>query len=1117
MQIQETIGESSNRHQMPALSTATTHFASNLSEINRENSSLAQYLGLESCLQRPQQEAGQNREEDMSGALWAESAAHELSPLEDNEEEVSQAPASVALPQGDDVHCREPEALSDAFSQPAVPSLPLENVGSGSRVREAACGMGCLEVGDQETCYATMDLPVGAPADKYLPQEICPEDLELTEGQSEEVSDLCSPDKILAVLQTQGSESPQSTHKRSQPGESAEVPFFNSTFTWNTAQEASEDAVGETAADVGDSPSIFSSTLPYHERGLGETQPLCSETTSFVNGNEGGYGSSNLSIPIARDTIASYSSIRACSKEQSAESTANVDCHQVTRETESVLTDATQVHDIKCHSISVPRDSDFDIGADQVSCDTRDEAKSQSLHSLSSSTGEATGETLVPAPRNAGAHGHFSLLEGQGLCSRSLQIDNQPGYQSQTVEGARSGGLEEDFQEKGSGTKQCIRPQSTSHGGSPSANDFQETLPSIPAMQQEANVQPLEHSLADSREEIECSSDPRTSVLAVAEKTVGDDSHLVSSIPALPDILLGEKDDVGLEGWAVGSKVKIITLEAPVFEIWPPELVTHSGYKEAEVGLVAPGRSWALSDILRAGATRPESGALGVVTWVPSPHADALGGLGANRDTRVGTTPDRQAYCTNLSSQCLGQPRLLESSVDPVEERELDVMDFPLEVLKTEETEMPETMNEEQEETQQALRHPAFVNLSMNSPRILESSVDPIDDDRGEMEGIWPEKPETSDSNKEGDESIAGNMCQKVDIQPANLEIPHPQDSGEIIPNEHTTNQNHVDRERVDAKASQHNEAEAEAEAKAAIWQTQGPGEERQGIPSGYHMSQTQDGGDRSLGEAGQWGKEGTEVISSVSPLSSCLTGMTSTSVKADTHNSTGHSYGRSEPRTHQSVIPMKKKKGTFENKCGKHVSSSADLTDTSCTSSPKGNVTRLSTSHDMEELKSEEFPIAETKPLNSSASPTMASALISGQCESEKDPESSFLRDPCPKGSALESWKKSREEQRRPVVSQIPKAPGDPSALAGSEEDKRKQEASGSGHLTSGIKKKILSRVAALRLRLEEKENVRKNAIGKKTPKFERSLSRTDEKRDPKRPPCKAEGKGEPLASLKG
>lgn len=1099
--LQETIGENSYLDQTPAFSVPAeeestftgvqTHFVSNLTEIDRGNSSLAQYLGLESCPQSPQQESRQNREGDRPGALWAESA-QELRPLEDNDEEVSQAPASVALPQGDGTHFRESEALSDAFSQPTAPSLPLENVDSGSRGREAACVMGCFEAGDQETCYATMDLPVGAPVDKYLPEEICPMDLELTEGQRE-VCDLCSPDKILAVLQAQGSESPQATYKHSEDGKSAEGALFHSTLAWDTSPEAREDATGGTAADTGNSPSIFSSTLLYNVGGFGEIQAPCSENISFVNSNEGGYGSSNLSVPIAIDTLASYGSIRECSEEQSTEPAANVDCHQVTRETEGILTDATEVHKIKCRTVSVPHINDFVDGADQVSCEAQDEENSPSLPDdpLSSFTGEATRETLVPAPSDAGTHGHFLLPEGQGLYLRPLQIDTQPGYESQTVEGAHSGGLEEDFQEKGNGTKQCIRPQSTSHQGSLSANDFQESLPSIPAMQQEVNVEPFEHSPADSGEETECSSDQRTSVSVLAEKTMGEGSPLVSSVPALPDILLGEKDGIGLGSWSVGSKVKIITLEAPVFEIWPPELVTHSGYKEAEVGLTAPGRSWALSDILRAG-TRPKPGALGVTTWVPSPKADAIMALGNNRDICEDAAPDRQAYCNSQTSQCLGQPRLLESSVDPVEEKELNVTDSPSETSRTGEVEMAETTDEEQGGRQHKLPHPTVANQSVNFPRILESSVDPIDDRGG--------KPEPSDSNIEASESTTGNMCQRVDIQTAHLRVPHPQDNGEIIPNENTTNQTHVDRERADAKASQHNAA------KDAIWQGQCPGEERQGIPSVCTVSPTQDGGDRSLGEAGQRGKDETEVTSPMSPLSNCPAGMTYTSVTAETSNSTGHIYGGSEPRTHQRVIPVKREKGTIENKCGKHVPSSNDLTDTLCTSSPKGNVTRSPTSPRAEELKSEELQIAETKPLNSSDPRTMTLAFISGEHESEKDPESLLLKDLCQKGSTLESGKKSREEQQRPVVANISKAPGAQSAIAGSEEGK-KQEASGSGHLAAGIKKKILSRVAALRLRLEEKERV-KNSTLRKAPKFERSLSRTDEKRDPRRAPCKAEGK---------
>ncbi|XP_051019177.1 alpha-protein kinase 2 [Acomys russatus] len=1072
----------------------TANFVSNLNEINQENASLAQYLGPESCLHSSQQEVRQDREGNRPGDRWAE-PAHELSALD----EVSQVPDLVHLPQGESTDCRELEALS----QPTAPSLPLEKMGSGSRGRKAAYVIGCFEAGDQETCYDTMNLPVGGPVDKYLPQEICPTDLELTEGQSK-VSDLCSPDKTLAALQTQGLEFPQSTYDCSKDGKSS---LFNSAFTWNMAQESSEDAVGETPADAGSSPSIFSFTVPHNLGGPGETQPLWSENDTFVNKNEGGCGSSNLSVPMATDTLAGSGSVSGHPKERPTESTANVDCHQVIGETEDTLTDATKAHAIKCHTASIAAASHLVDGADQASCEAQDEDSFQSLpdmrsgHSLNSSTSEVTRETLVPAPSVPGAHGHFSLPEGQGVCGSSLHTDNQLGYKSQIGEGVHIRGLEEDFQEKGSGAKQCVQPKSPSHQGSLSANDFQEILPLISARQQDANEEPFEYSLTDSREETGNSSDPRTSVSGVAEKTVEEDSPLVSNVPSLPAILLGEKDDTGLGSWAVGSKVKIITLEAPVFEIWPPEQVTNSGSKEAEVGLLAPGRGWALPDILRAGAIRPVPGTLGMAAWVPRPQADPITDPATNRGTHANDAPARQAYGSSLSSQCLGQPRLLESSVDPVGEGESDITDSPFQAPETGAMDTVEIMNEEPEDIQQKLHHPGFIDRCLNFPKLLESSVDPIDDS-GQMEWVWSEKPEPPDVNIEGNDSTDRNACQRVDVQPATLPVPRPQDSEGILPNENMSHQSPVDRERAEAKQSQPNE-----EVRGATWQALCPGEERQRIPSVCNVSQMQDGSGGCLGEARHRRKDKAESIVPVSPLSSCLAGMTHTSVEVGT-NSTGHIYGGSEPRNHQDVVPMGKEKRTIENKCGKHIPSSDALTETPCAPSPKGDVTRLSTGHGMEELKSEALQIAETKPLNSSDSPTRAMAFVSGECESEKAPDSLLLQDPCQKGFALDSGKRSGEELQRYVAAQTSKAPGALSAMAGSEQAKKKQEASGSGHLAAGVKKKILSRVAALRLRLEEKEKAKRNSILKKPPKFEKSLSRTDEKKDPKKAPCKAEGK---------
>ncbi|CAH7029718.1 Alpk2 [Phodopus roborovskii] len=1068
----------------------TTNFVFNLSDINKENASLAQHLDLESCPQGLCQKARQNREGNMPGNLWAE-PAHELSALEDNDE-VSQVLSSAHLSPSDSVHCREPVAFSAAGSQPTVPSLPLENVGSG-------CVMGCFEAGDQETCYDTMDLPVRASVDKYLPHEVCPMDLELTEGQSK-VYDLCSPDKTLAMLQMQGPQPAQSTYECSEDGEPAESPVPNSTFSWNISQEASGGAVGETPADVGKSPFIFSSTGPYNLGGPRETQPLCSENNSIVNINEGGHESAHLGVPVAIDTLVSYSSVRGCPKEQSTPSTANVDCYQVTKETEDTLADDASVRAIKRHTVSVLGDTSLVDGADQASCEAQKENNFQSLfdlqpgHSLSSSTRGM----FIPAPSIPGAHDPSSLPEGQDPWSASFQTDNQLGYKTQIVEIAHDGGLEEDFQEKGSETQQCA-----SHQHSLSVSDFQELLPPICAMQQKANSEPLEHSPAASREETGCSLDPRTSVSVVAEKTMEGDSQSLSSIPSLPDILLQEKEDIGLGSWAVGSKVKIITLEAPVYEIWPPEQEMHSGYKKAAAGFTDPGRGCALPDILRAGATRPEPGALGVVSWLPSPQADIITALVANRDTCAGDEASRHKYCSSPSSQCRGQPTLLESSVDPVEEEGFDVPVSSLEASKSGEMENIETTNKEQEGSERKLCDPTFVNQFMSFPRVLESSVDPIHD-RSEMQCVWSEKPELSNSNTEGNESADRSTCQRADIQPATLQLPHPQNSGEIIPNGSAINQNHVDKEQADAKQSQAKKAKAEAQA--AICQAQCPGEERQRIASVHNLNQIQDGNNRSLGEAGQMRGNIAELISSMSPLSNCLIGMTLASVEVDTIDSTGHCG--SEPRNHQDVPPPWKEKGTMESECGKHVPSLSDLTQMPCTSCPKGNVTCLSISQDIEELKSEELQIGETKPLNSPHSPTMTLAFISGECDSEKAPEGILLKDQCQKGSTMDSREKSREEPQKHVEAQPSKAPGAQSAMTGSEEDKKNQAASGSGHLAAGVKKKILSRVAALRLRLEEKENMRKNSIMKKTPKYEKSLSRTDQKKDSKKAPCKAEGK---------
>uniref|UniRef100_A0A8C6W8U6 Alpha-protein kinase 2 n=1 Tax=Nannospalax galili TaxID=1026970 RepID=A0A8C6W8U6_NANGA len=1106
MQIQKAFRERSSLSHMPAFSVSageessfpgtTMNFVSILSKINKENVPLAQYLGLESCTQGPQQEDSQNREDDVPSGLWAE-LAHELSALETNYEEMSPVPLSVHLPQDARVYYGEPEALSAAFLEPTDPSLTLENVCSGSRGRETTCVMDCFEAGDRETCYETMDPPFGAPVDKYFPQEICPMDFELTEGQSK-VCDLYSPDKILAVLQTEGSKLPQSICECGKSGNSSESPLFTNAFTWNMSQEASKGAVGATLDDVENSLSILSSM---EQAGLEEAQPPTSKDNSFVNFNEGDYERPKISAPAATDIPASCNSDMRLPEEQSTTTlTANVECHQVTREIEdtSIGAVATKVHQTKYYPVSVSENNLID-GADKTSLEILDEnnfqfsSSLQSGHILSGSTSESTKELPYLAPSIPGAHGHtLPLPEGEDLRRNSpLQIDNQPGDKSQIVDRADSRSFEEDFQEKGSEMKQTIQPQSPSYQSSLSANDFQEILPPISAMLEEANVESLECSLADSGEERGCDSNLRTSVSVMAKTTMEEDSQSLNSVPSLSEMLLWQSDDSGLGSWEAGNKVKIITLEASGFEIWPPKQVTDSEYKEAEAGLTVPGRAWALSDILKADVAMLKPDALGAQNEATV--------LADHRETCEGDTPASDAHWSSLSSQCLRQPRLLESSVDPVDKKELDVIDYLPENSKTGGKESVKTRSQEQEENQLKVHHSAFTNQFVNIANILESSVDPIDG-RGKMEYAWSEKPKPSDSTREGNKFTDGNLDQRVEVQPAVLQVPRPQDI--TIRKEKTINQDQVDREGTEVEQGQYNGAKMEGQP--AIWQALCRSKGVQRIPSVCCMSQ--DGSNRSPGEAKQRKRGKAEVVFT-SPLPSCLAGMTGASV--DDSNSTGHIHGRSEPRNHQDVVPELKERGTIENEYEKHVSSSSHLTQSPCASFPEGNVTHFSLSHDIEELKTEELQIAETKPLSSSDSPTMTLAFISGECESEKVPEGLLLQDLCQKRSTLDSGKKSRKEMPRHVATQTGNFPGVQSAVTESEGIKKKQETSGSGHLAEGVKKKILSRVAALRLRLEEKENVRKNPSPlKKVPKFEKSLSRADEKKDPKKAPCKREGK---------
>ncbi|KAM5218176.1 alpha-protein kinase 2 [Hipposideros larvatus] len=1114
VQIQETVKERISLSQMPAFSepvgeesafTGTTmNSFPNLGEINEENASLAQHLEIESCTQGPQHEENQDREDNAPGHIW-EDLGPELSLPGTNHANMSKCELPVRLPQEGGTDSREPEVLSVAFPVPENIVPTLETVCDGPRGREAVCVMERLEAGDQGTCD-TMDSQVGAPVDKYLPQETCFIDSELAESQSK-VSDLCSPDeKTLDVpCQTQDSEPPQSTCRSNKDRNSAVFPSSIITCTGNISQKISESATGENPAKVENATSTLASTgqanqemlSPSVSGGLEERQPLSSEKNSSVQFEKGGDESLSTSSPDTTDIPASHSSTVKFPQEIPTTLTDNLEVTRESGDTPTV-TIATNVHPAKYLPVSIAGNSHAD-GPEESSPLLPHDDSFQLLANgllgpiLNGSTIESPKEPLCMAPREPGVPVCvLPLSEGEGFCSNSpLHIDNQPGDKSCTMDRADDRNLEENFQEKGSETTQRVQQERLPHQGSLLEDNFQESCPMTSTAQGDINPVPLDHSSANSGEERRQRSGLGTSVSVVAKATVEDDSQAVSNDPPLSNILPQESQQSGPGHWEAGNKLKIITLEASVAEVWPSRQLTDSECKESGAGAVIPDRVWALSDVLKTAAAGPELDPSEITASAYSPQAGSGSAL-ANR--RIHRT-----HWSSLSSQYLNQPRFLESSVDPVGER-LCVTDLPSEAAETGGQESVSNVNQNQEENHLSMDHPASFKQCLTFSKILESSVDPID----EM-GVVEWKAETQEPSESALQVIReentlndGNLDQRVDIQPAILPVPCPQQSGGTISSENSINRNQEASDRGDAGQSQHDKAKVDIQP--AILPVPGPDGGGETIPSGYNRSQVQEGHERRSGVAEQSKNHKADLVSPTSPLSSCLA-MTHASVGVDTHNTIGQIHDVPEndlvePRNLQCAFSESEERGAIMSECEKHLCSPSGLTQLPFASSPAGDITNFSISHKIEEPQN-----GDTK-ASASGSPAVTLAFISGECVSETVPKT--LQDPCQPSLTLGHGRKSGEQSLTHMAAQTGK-----SQVTASEEVKKKQKTTGSGYLAEGVKKKILSKVAALRLRLEEKENARKNSgFLKKIPKLETSVSHTDEKKDLQKPPCQREGK---------
>ncbi|XP_004684073.1 PREDICTED: alpha-protein kinase 2 [Condylura cristata] len=1114
VQTQDTVAETISLSQRPAScepawrqstgAGTTADSFSTLGGIDEENAPLAQLLEPQHCAQGTQHE-GQEREDDTPGYSWGD-LGHELSVPEAEDTDMSPCELPMCSPQGGSTDLGDPEDLSGASLEPTNSTSTLRTVCPGLAGGEGMFAMEHLEAGDQGAGGAPGS-PV-APESEYLPQEIFSMDFELEETQSH-VSDLWYPDDetLGDTFQTGASEAPLAANESSTGGDSAVSPLSPPTFTKNTSPEASEGA-----SQIENFPSVLASRVQTGQEGLCPSLveahdggwPLTPEDRSSVLFEEGGDRSPCTSDPDTADSPTSQSATEVIPREMPAAVTADLECVLVTRESRntSTVTIATKVPQAKSLPLSITWDSHAD-GPEDPACQGAGEDGSQPPPGmqlepiLNDSTPESTEEQTCMAAMGPGAY----ILAPQLL-------EEEPSLQdkSQAVDGADSRSLEENFQEKGCETTQAVPQEGLPHEGSLSEDDLWESVPMTSAALEEGSLEPMP---AGPREDSGQSSGLGTSVSAGAEATTEDDCQVLSTIPLLSNILLEEAKEIRPEDWGAGSKLKIITLEATISEIWSPREWADSESQESEAGLRTPDGPWAVADVPQTEAASPEPDPSETAARAHSPepepgsasaddtdlvlededrepgsalaedsdlvqededHEDREpGSAHEDEDREPGSAlaedadlvlededrepgsasadntdlvlededPASSAQWSAPSCPCLSPLRVLESSVDPVNEKELAVTDLLSEVSKIGRQEPVSSVSPNQEQNQPKEDHPAFFKQFLACPEILESSVDPVTE-TGEEEWARAETPEPSvhslGLSREESEPNDANLGQRVEVQPTTLQVLCPQQSGGATPCANSTNWNQEDSE-------QGQQDRANTEVQPATVQVVCPWEEGVTVWGRCNSGQIQVG----FGEAEQSDNRPGPISPTV-PLS-----MTRSSAAVDTRNSTGQLLRDSEePTSHPCAFSHPKEGGTLEKECGEHPPTSGGLTQPPFTSSLERNNTDFSVSHKIGEPQVGEAQVGKAKPT-------------------------------LPPVTGLDA---------------VRKRPG----------------SSGSGHLAEGIKKKILSRVAALRLRLEEKENARKNtSFIKKTPKRETSGPHTDEKkekRDLKKPPCQRAGK---------
>ncbi|XP_072462048.1 alpha-protein kinase 2 isoform X2 [Notamacropus eugenii] len=988
-----------------------------------------------------------------------------------------------------DADLGEQESLYVTLAEASYSVLTVAHSLSAPRDAEEPLVMVPHEIGGPEIGCGSKDLPHSMLCDDYLPQEKDSVVSELAEGQCE-TSDLCLLRDVTMerFSGAQDTDPPFPMCENREAGGSANItPYPMGISTGKVLEGAYENDTKE--KKMGDKNSVkeFARILKTDQGKLSPSNLVSGHVVSTKYNclsqlQEAGDERLLLGTADETETPSLCSIIAEYPKQKSNEKLSeNIRGSQVPSEGEETPTLGTVVkgHQVKYLAVSIAQNHHLEgaeesfpgVPAGSIAQLPSDE---QLTPAGSDCAANATEQLTLKDPLGMTAHlPHPQLLQTEDFLSNSLGAIAY-GLTSE-IQGPGSvvdKNWEEDCQGKVRDSEQNVQKEIQPYQGSFSEDSLQDDSYSIPDAQGQSRLLPLGHSSDKSEKERWNLGGSGVRIAMTSDK---EETQASQKAPSSLENLLEEANKNAVDSSqgdcesGVGQKAPTLTDLAS--EPSPPMQIVDLECKVSPEVLDNVG---VLFEELRADNSVQKLDTSERDTSTSSNQSDSAIICFGREIPEKKEVRNHGGFCIP-SLQYLKDSIILESSVDPVGEKETcttaslfqGALGVVSEVSGKKNT---DHAGKAQVEGQPVETHPALLTQFLTHPRITESSVDSTDG-AGVTEYTRTEKLVTSEStlgvipeernlNKE-------SFSQKLKIKPALLQVPR------------------------------HKEVEHLGE----------------GIPCVDHDRQSQEGMKRDLGEPDHKAQDNTTECTSASlVLSNSFVKLTTdTSRERDTSSAISQIYdepvnGLVELQHHEWMCTGSKECKNIENEHAKHLSPASlpsnvpvGLTFTSF----------LEVMHFAKDGKREEPTTGEPKATNSLGSPIETLAFIPTECTSETSPKckDQIPSNHCPKGSLPGNVQKAKEEKKHchimPPKSKVPET-----LASASEEGSKKQEMSGTGHLAEGVKKKILSKVAALKMRLEEKERARKNSIfSKKIPKLE-TFTQSEEKKDPKRSSWKREGK---------